>query len=189
MLRLASVIVTAVALSAFAGCKPPGGADQNGTDDHQHDDDAHGHTHDGDDAHDHDHDHDHDAEAHAQPDEAHAQPDDTHGTPSDLGTSRIGGFEVHATQFGDVIAGGDGSIELHLVTLPEGVDPFDVTMRIWIGTESGAESMKSMAGYDADARNFHTHVTVPSPLPSDSKWWVEIDTAGDVTRGSFDLPE
>jgi ABC-type Zn2+ transport system substrate-binding protein/surface adhesin len=176
MRRLASSLAAAIALCMFVGCKPGGSNNTTGgnTPVHQDDGDDHGHTHDGDDSHDHSSD---DAAGHS------------HGQPSDLGTARTGEYEMHATQFGDVAAGGESSIEIHLMTLPEGVRALDVTMRIWIGTEAGAESLKSMAAYDADHELFHAHVDAPSPLPSESKWWVEVDAAGQVLRGSFALPK
>jgi hypothetical protein len=172
MIRFASIVLTALSLVAFVGCKPSGGNNQNAT---RNPAPADGHAEG--DGHDHDHDHEPAADDHG------------HGEAKPLGTSRIGDYEVKATQFGIVTAGKEASVEIELASLPANVQATNVTVRVWIGSEAGTESVKSKADREGESTHFHAHAEVPSPLPVGAKWWVEIEASGQSLRGSFDIKD
>lgn len=116
---------------------------------------------------DHGHDHDHD----------HA-----HGDAVKLGTATIAGFTVTASMEGAVKAGEEAHVDLSITGgtgTPKGV-------RVWIGTEDGAGSVKSLA--ERGDHGYHAHAEAPNPLPEGSKLWVSIDDEQGVTHmGSFEL--
>ena len=85
-------------------------------------------------------------------------------------------------------AGGDAPIDVWLT----GGDISKVTaVRFWIGTESGAESVKARAEIEipSEPNHWHTHAEVPSPIPAESRLWVEIEAEGQKMVGSFELKE
>lgn len=101
-----------------------------------------------------------------------------------LGTAKLGAFEVRASRDkGDIKPGGDSPVD---VWIDGGVGKGVTTVRFWIGTEDAKGSIKAKA--DIEDGKWHTHTEVPSPLPSGSKLWVEIEeSGGKKTLGSFDL--
>jgi hypothetical protein len=109
------------------------------------------------------------------------------GAIIELGTTIIGPFTVRASRDeGTIKPGGDAPIDVWLT----GGDIAKVTaVRFWIGTESGAESVKAKADIEipAEPNHWHTHAEVPNPILGGSKLWVEIETAGQKQVGSFDL--
>lgn len=109
------------------------------------------------------------------------------GAIIELGTATIGVFSVRAARDeGAVKAGGDAPIDVWL----EGSDAEVSAVRFWIGTEAGDESIKAKADIEdpAQPNHWHTHAEIPSPMPADSKLWVEIEMPdGSKQTGSFDL--
>ncbi|GFO82361.1 MAG: hypothetical protein A49_19880 [Methyloceanibacter sp.] len=101
-----------------------------------------------------------------------------------LGTSKLGAFEVRASRDkGEIKPGGDAPVD---VWIDGGVGKGVTAVRFWIGTEDAKGSIKAKA--DIEDGKWHTHTEVPSPIPAGSKLWVEIEeTGGKKTLGSFDL--
>ncbi len=107
-----------------------------------------------------------------------------------LGTLKIGPFDAKATRDEGLIAAGkDAPIDV-TVTPAAGSDAKAVAVRFWIGTEDGKGSVRAKADIEnpAEPNRWHTHTEIPSPIPTGSKLWVEIeDDKGGTSVGSFDL--
>lgn len=111
----------------------------------------------------------------------------SHGGPVvDLGTSRIGSFDVRASRdAGEITPGGEVPVD---VWIDGGIGTGVAAVRFWIGTEDARGSLKAKASVEGD--KWHTHVEIPSPLPADGKLWVEIEAeGGQKSSGSFLLKE
>jgi hypothetical protein len=118
----------------------------------------------------------------------HADSSAGHGGPViELGTATIGPFTVRASRDqGEVKPAGDAPIDVWLT----GGDISKVTaVRFWIGTEQGDNFVKAKADIEipSEPNHWHTHAEVPSPLPTGSKLWVEIEVDGQKHAGSFEL--
>ncbi len=113
-----------------------------------------------------------------------AVPSSHGGEVIDLGTTKIGAFEVRASR--DKVefkAGGDAPID---VWIDGGVGKGVAAVRFWIGTQDAKGSTKAKA--DIEDGTWHTHVEVPAPVPSVCLLWVEVeDQVGAKQTGSFDL--
>ena len=114
-----------------------------------------------------------------------AEPAHKHGEDEKhkLGRQKIGDYTVSVIMVGEAEAG--KAIEFDIKLIDAKTDP--KAMRVWIGTEDGAGSVKATATkktttYDADAK-------VPSPLPAGAKVWVEIETDSGTSKGSYALEE
>ncbi|MDZ4829328.1 MAG: hypothetical protein SGJ09_03900, partial [Phycisphaerae bacterium] len=119
--------------------------------------------------------------------------DGTHhdgGTAIALGTSTIGTFSAVATRDeGTLAAGKDAAIDV-TVTAPAGVTAKVAGVRFWIGTEDGKGSVKAKAEVEdpKEPTRWHAHAEIPSPIPSGSMLWVEIENdKGETVKGSFSL--
>ncbi|HPF37771.1 MAG TPA: hypothetical protein P5081_10430 [Phycisphaerae bacterium] len=109
-----------------------------------------------------------------------------HGTPIELGKSSIGAYDVRASRDeGAISPGGDAPIDVWLTGDLSGV----LAVRFWIGTKTGEESIKALAGIENkdEPNHWHTHAEVPDPLPAGSQLWVEIETEGATGVGMFEL--
>ncbi|MFN0135092.1 MAG: hypothetical protein ACKVS9_03145 [Phycisphaerae bacterium] len=114
--------------------------------------------------------HDHDKEAHGDHKE------------QELGSVTIAGFAVRAVLGGEVVAGKEVDVDVH-VTGSEGKVN---AVRLWIGTEDGKDAMKMKATINKDEA--HNHVEVPSPLPAGAKLCIELElTGGEKKVGSLAL--
>jgi hypothetical protein len=114
----------------------------------------------------------------------HAKTDD-HANRVDLGTKKVGGLELKASQDEPVKAGGEGAFDL-IIT---GGKPKAV--RFWVGTEDAKGSLKAKAEEKEETPdNWHTHVEVPDPLPAGSKFCAEIEPpTGSKFTVSFDFKQ
>ncbi len=101
-----------------------------------------------------------------------------------LGTTKLGAFDVRASRDkGDIKPGGDAPID---VWIDGGVGKGVTAVRFWIGTQDAKGSIKAKA--EIEDGKWHTHVEIPSPMPLESKLWVEVEeSGGKKTVGSFDL--
>lgn len=142
--------------------------------------------------HDHDHDHDHDdkpAAGGATGGHMHAD-GHHHGPTTELGEVMFedeGGnaWTVRASRDGDVTPGGDIPIDVW-ITPTQGNAAKVTAVRFWVGIKSGRGSMKVKAELEKD--NWHTHADVPSPIPADSRLWIEFETdTGESVVLDFDL--
>lgn len=166
---IAAVSFAPVALvSSLAGCedkKPAATPAQK--DDHGHKDD-HAHNADG----------------------SHPAHSDHGGPVVDLGEQTIGTFTAKATRDqGEIVAGKDAAIDVS-ITPAAGASVKVAAVRFWIGTEDAKGSVKAKAEIEdpKDPSRWHVHAEIPSPVPTGSKLWVEIeDDKGVNTVGSFDL--
>jgi hypothetical protein len=172
MIRSTCLALCGAAVTAFVACsKSPTGSgagpgagaanDHADHDDHVHDD---AHAHANGDADDHGHGHG--------------------GSVIELGTMTIGLFTVRATRdAGEVRPGGDVAIDAW-VTLGNGggsgagAAGHVRAVRLWIGLDTAAGSVKARAEIEDPAApdRWHTHAEVPSPLPPGSQLWVEIES-------------
>jgi len=114
-----------------------------------------------------------------------------HGGPViDLGSTKIGPFETKATRDeGEIVAGKDAPID---VTVTPAEDLKIKAVRFWIGNEDARVSIKALASIENpnEPNRWHTHAEIPSPIPPDSKLWVEIeDEAGTKHVGNYDLKQ
>jgi len=162
-LRLTATFVAATALCAWsAGC-----GDGSNAHSHASGDGGHSHEHgEGD-----DHDHAKDA----------GMSEDGHGATVELGEKAVGEFQVKASRDGDVKAGAELPVDIWITGGPK-----VVAVRFWIGTEDAKGSMKAKAELEKD--NWHTHGEVPSPMPTGSMLWIEIEAEGGLkTVANFDL--
>lgn len=105
-----------------------------------------------------------------------------HGATTELGEQTAGGFTIKASRDGDITPGKDAPIDVRVT----GGTARIAAVRFWIGTQDGKGSVKAKAELDKDS--WHTHAEIPSPLPTGSKLWVEVETAsGDTHIAGFDL--
>lgn len=112
------------------------------------------------------------------------------GAVIQLGTSKIGTFDVKVTRDqGQIAAGKDAPIDA-TVTPAAGSTAKAIAVRFWIGTEDGKGSVKAKAEIEdpKDPNRWHTHTEIPNPIPAASKLWVEVeDDKGVKVAASFDL--
>jgi len=112
------------------------------------------------------------------------------GAVIQLGTAKIGSFDVKATRDeGQIVAGKDAPIDV-TVTPAGGSAAKATAVRFWIGGEDGKGSAKAKADIEnpAEPNRWHTHAEIPNPIPTGSKLWVEIeDDKGVTSVGSFEL--
>jgi hypothetical protein len=110
-----------------------------------------------------------------------------HGPALELGSATIGAWTVRAArEDGALAAGGEAPVDLWVT----GGTGQPAAVRIWIGTETGAESVKQRANVESsdDPTHYHAHAEAPTPIPDGSLLWVELeDESGAKTAGSFDL--
>jgi hypothetical protein len=114
-----------------------------------------------------------------------------HGGPVlALGEQTIGSFLAVATRDeGAIVAGKDAPIDV-TVTPASGSVAKVAAVRFWIGTQDAKGSVKAKASIEdpKSPDRWHTHVEIPSPLPADSRLWVEIEDDKRATSvGGFDL--
>lgn len=120
----------------------------------------------------HSHDHDHkEGEKHGE----------DHGPLTDLGTKKIGTYEVQVSLAGAVKAGE----EAVFIIKPKGTEE-PKAVRAWVGVESGQGSIKTKAEEEKEGE-WHAHHTVSKPMPANGKVWVELETAAGKQKASFDL--
>lgn len=164
-MSLRSVLHPCLALLALvAFTAVPVGCDQSSTDHTDHDHAGHDHA---------DHDHDHG-------DDAAMTDDHGHGPTVELGSVEFGGFTVTASRDGDVKAGGELPVDVHI----EGDGPVDA-VRAWVGTETAAGSIKGRL--DPEGDGWHAHVMVPAVMPEDARLWIEIQSGDERAAGSVPL--
>ena len=110
---------------------------------------------------------------------------DEHVNQTVLGETEAKGLKFKALQDAPAKPGGEGAFDLIVTGYPAGGKPKAV--RFWVGTESGAESVKAKAD-EEKPDNWHVHAEVPDPLPPGSKFWAEIEPAsGEKFKVSFDF--
>lgn len=92
----------------------------------------------------------------------------------ELGTGPVGPFSARVTRdAGAIKPGGDAAIDATITAGPG----TPLAVRVWIGTQDGAGSIKAKAEIEdpKSPNRWHTHAEIPSPLPANSKVWVEIE--------------
>ena len=105
-----------------------------------------------------------------------------HGDAKDLGTTTIANLKVTVSQMGDVKAGGHAVFEV----TPAAGQAEAKAVRVWVGSESGAGSVKAKAAKAGDA--YDAHVEVPKALTADTRVWVEVEPAtGKKEKAGFSL--
>jgi hypothetical protein len=113
----------------------------------------------------------------------HKDGDEHAGPRTDLGTAKIGGFDVQVTRLGE-IKPGEESI---FIIKPTGGTGQPKSVRAWIGVETGQGSIKTKAEEEKEGE-WHAHHQVSKPIPAKSKLWVELETGTTKARG-FVRPE
>lgn len=128
-------------------------------------------------------------------------PDGSHTTPGasgpghgggviDLGSVEVGPFNAKATRdVGEVVAGKDAAFDVTIAP-KDGAGGKAAAVRFWIGTQDAKGSVRARAEVEdpQDPNRWHAHAEVPSPIPSGSKFWFEIeDDKGGKHVGSFEL--
>ncbi len=122
-------------------------------------------------------------EAHSD-DDGHDHEKEGHGDrkEQELGSVTIAGFAVRAVLGGEIVAGKEAEIDVHVAGGEGKVN----AVRLWIGTEDGKGAMKMKAMINKDEA--HNHVEVPSPLPAGAKLCIELElTGGEKKVGSLAL--
>ena len=111
--------------------------------------------------------HDHPAEGAA----AEEEHDHAHDEVS-LGTFKAGELEIEAAQgHGMVEAGKEGHLVIKLPYKDDGA----TVVRAWIGTDDRTMSSVGKGEYAPSHDDYDIHAMAPSPLPADTKWWVEVE--------------
>ncbi|MBA3846449.1 MAG: hypothetical protein H0X45_07380 [Planctomycetes bacterium] len=108
-----------------------------------------------------------------------------HGDEVALGTKKLGEWQVTANRIGAWEAGKDGAGTVDLVP----AKPAAKSVRVWIGDEEGRAAVKAKGEPEsAHPGGWHTHISVPDPIPEGAKLWVVIETeAGEKLKDSFPL--
>lgn len=159
------IVVLAAATLALvpAGCgdsKPAGSAKAAAKDDHGHDHGPGGHD---------THEHPPATPATAADADDHGH---SHGPTVQLGEQQVAGFAVRASRDGAIAGAADAPIDVWIT----GGSAKVVSVRFWIGTQDAKGSVKAKAALEKD--NWHTHTELPSPMPAQSKLWVEFEVEG-----------
>ncbi|MFN0056954.1 MAG: hypothetical protein ACKVX7_00725 [Planctomycetota bacterium] len=92
----------------------------------------------------------------------------------ELGSGPVGPFSVHVTRdVGAIKPGGDAPIDATITAGPG----TPLAVRFWVGTQDATGSIKAKAEIEdpKSPNRWHTHAEIPSPLPANSKVWVEIE--------------
>ncbi len=119
-----------------------------------------------------DHDHDHGDHAHPPKNEQTAHDDHDHGVEIELGSFKAGDLEIEAAQsHGNLQADKEGHL---IIKLPYKDDGASI-VRAWIGTEDRTLSQVGKGVYAPSHDDYDIHTMAPSPLPTDVKWWVEVE--------------
>lgn len=116
----------------------------------------------------------------APADHGHDHGDHSHAEVRSLGSVRIGSYEVEALQEGKVEPGKEATFELRLKNASAEPD----AIRVWIGIESGRGSAKGKAHKHGE--KIEVHCDVPNPIPAESRFWIELETAGEKLKGAVD---
>lgn len=128
--------------------------------------------------------HDHkEGEKHAEGD-SHSPAKEGHGDQKDieLGSVTIAELPVRAVLDGEVVAGKQVDVDVHVI----GSEGKVTAVRLWIGAEDGKGAVKMKATFNKDEA--HNHVEVPSPIPPESKLCIELElTDGKKEVGSLAL--
>ena len=121
-----------------------------------------------------DHGHPHkEGEAHGEPSAAaKTKEDHDHGDEVALGKFKAGELEIEAAQgHGMVEAGKEGHLIIKLPYKDNGA----TVVRVWIGTEDRTLSAVGKGEYAPSHDDYDIHASAPSPLPADTKWWIEVE--------------
>jgi hypothetical protein len=108
-----------------------------------------------------------------------------HGPTTDLGSQTVDGWTVRATR-SEVAAGKEVGVDVWVTHESTKLS----AVRIWIGSEDAAGSIKALANPEnqSEPAHRHAHAEAPAPLAEGSKLWVEWeDEAGGKHVISFDL--
>jgi hypothetical protein len=104
------------------------------------------------------------------------------GPKVDLGTMKIGGFDVQVTRLGELKAGE----EAVFIIKPTGGTGEPKAVRAWVGVETGQGSIKTKAEEEKEGE-WHAHHAVSKPMPAKSKLWIEVEAGSTKSKGSYDL--
>ncbi len=114
-----------------------------------------------------------DAAKHDDSTHTHAKDDHAHGGDEfDLGSSKIGVWNVKVSQEGTVAAGEEG----HFDVILSGSADVPAAIRMWIGTADAKGSVKAKAEIEKDTQ-WHAHVEAPKPIADEHMLWIEIEDA------------
>lgn len=104
------------------------------------------------------------------------------GEKHELGTAKLGEFEVSAVYCGTITPGQELDVDLAL----KGERGRVAALRTWIGTEDAKGSMKVKAAPEGEG--YHAEVEVPEPMPAGAALWMEIETSrGETFLGTLVL--
>jgi hypothetical protein len=116
---------------------------------------------------------------HAQPATQPGKPHDHQAAKFDLGTLKIGGFDVQVGQVAEAKAGEE---TIFIITVKGTGKPRSI--RAWIGVESGQGSIRTSAE-EEKPNEWHAHHQVSRPMPANSKLWIELEVASGRPKASF----
>jgi hypothetical protein len=114
-----------------------------------------------------DHDHEHDHEA---------------GSATALGSVTLGDVVVAVSREEAIAAGEEAHIDVDITSGAASLS----ALRIWIGTEDGAGSVKT--NVELEGTGGHAHVDTPKPLPAGARVWLEAELKGGARKaGSVEI--
>lgn len=97
-----------------------------------------------------------------------------------LGRKEIGSFTVSVIMVGEAEAGGKVMFDVKLIDARE--DP--KALRAWIGDENvNDDGKKSMIKGE---KTYSLEYTVPDPIPTGAKVWIEVETESGKVRGAYE---
>ena len=112
-----------------------------------------------------------DADAHGHSD-SHGEHDEEEHEVESLGWTQIGTFKVQLAQGHGAVTAGK---EAHLVVKLPYDDGGETQVRAWIGTDDRLASYVGKGEFAADHGDYDVHATAPDPLPTDTRWWIELE--------------
>jgi hypothetical protein len=121
------------------------------------------------------------AQAQEKPATQPAMPEDHEHAKFDLGTQKIGGFDL---QVGQVAEAKPGEEAIFIIAVKGTGKP--KAIRAWIGIESGQGSIRTAAEEEKPGE-WHAHHTVSKPIPNNSKLWIELENAAAKPKASFEF--
>ena len=99
------------------------------------------------------------------------------GDETNLAPIALEPFTVKALHIGELSVG-------HFNLYVEGGEP--AVVRAWVGDEGASDVVVTKAEFEVD--HHCAHIEVPSPLPADARFWVELETAdGKRMKGSAEV--
>ena len=110
-----------------------------------------------------------------------------HGKVVSIGSVDIGTYKAAVLASERFAAGKEWDVEIQL----NADQPTPKAVRVWVGLETGRGSVKAKLDAAKEPKGaYNGHVTIPDPIPAESKIWIAIEPeSGETGKASLSLPK